>query len=512
MKKFLTLFVCIATYAVAVAQTPTWSANVASIVYNKCSNCHHEGSIGPFPLMSYQDAFVQAAGIDASVSVGNMPPWPPDPAFRRFAHERLLTPAEKTILLDWVAAGAPEGNPNTAPNPPVYTNAWEIPNPDLTVKMPDYFSEAVDEDMYKCFAIPSNITQDRYIKSIEVIPGNRSIVHHVLIFQDDSGDCLQLDANSPGPGYTNYGGAGSSNANLIIGWVPGAVPYTAPNGFGIKLKANSALVLQVHYPAGTTGMLDSTRINITFTDNNSVRELFIAPVLNNGAMVNGPLAIPANQVKTFRQEYTSPYKATIFSVAPHMHLIGRSTKIFAMPPQGNDTIKIIDIPDWRFGWQGFYTFQYAQPIDIGTTIYSEVVYDNTVNNPYNPNNPPVFVGNGEGTSDEMILTYFAFAAYQPGDENILLDSTLLQTNIPQQLADLSVSFYPNPAENEVYIKLPNGSNGAFNLRLFSATGQLLYNQQITQSRWINTAALPKGLYIAEVSNKTGRQVSKLVKY
>ena len=93
-----------------------------------------------------------------------------------------------------------------------------------------------------------------------------------------------------------------------------------------------------------------------------------------------------------------------------------------------------------------------------------------------------------------------------------MDSTLLQTGIPQQLADLSVGFYPNPSENEVYIKLPNGSNNAFNLRLFSATGQLLYNQQITQSQWINTAMLPKGLYIAEVSNKTGRQVSKLVKY
>jgi Secretion system C-terminal sorting domain/Copper type II ascorbate-dependent monooxygenase, N-terminal domain/Copper type II ascorbate-dependent monooxygenase, C-terminal domain len=511
MKKFLCVIVCIAAYTVAVAQTPTWSANVASIIYNKCSNCHHAGAIGPFPLMSYQDAFIQAAGIDASVSAGNMPPWPPDPAYRRYAHERLLTPDEKNTLLDWVANGAPEGNPNTAPAPPVYSSAWEIPNPDLTLKMPDYFSEAVNDDMYKCFAIPTNITQDKFIKSIELVPGNRSIVHHVLVFQDASGDCLQLDANSPGPGYTNYGGAGSNNAKLVFAWVPGSEPYTLPDGFGIKLTANSALVFQIHYPAGTTGMLDSTRVNIKFADGTDTREVLIASPLNNATMVNGPLFIAANQVKTFYQEYTVPAKLTIFSVAPHMHLIGRSTKIYGIPPQG-DTVKYINIPDWDFAWQGAYQFQYAQPVDAGTVIHSEVTYDNTVNNPYNPNNPPQNVSQGEDTDDEMILTYFAYTIYQPGDENILMDSTLLQTSVPQQLADLSVSFYPNPSENEVYINLPNGSNNVFNLRFFSATGQLLYNQQITQSQWINTATLPKGLYIAEVSNKTGRQVSKLVKY
>jgi hypothetical protein len=512
MKKLAGIVLSLCMAFAAQAQTPTWSADVASIIYNKCSNCHHAGAIGPFPLMSYQDAFVQAAGIEGSVYDDKMPPWPPDPSYRRYAHERLLTADEKTKILDWVSNGAPEGDPNTAPAPPVYTDAWAIPTPDLTLKMPDYFSEAGSgEDMYKCFAIPTNITQDKFIKSIELIPGNRSIVHHVLVFQDASGDCLQLDANSPGPGYTNYGGAGSNNAKLVFAWVPGSEPYTLPNGFGIKLKANSALVFQIHYPAGTAGMLDSTRVNIKFADGTGTREVQISPPLNTASMVNGPLIIPANQVKTFYQEYTVPTKLTVFSVAPHMHLIGRSSKIYGVPPQG-DTVKYINIPDWDFAWQGAYQFQYAQPVDAGTVLHSEVTYDNTVNNPYNPNNPPQNVTQGEGTEDEMILTYFAYTLYQPGDENILMDSTLLQTGIPQQLADLSVGFYPNPSENEVYIKLPNGSNNAFNLRLFSATGQLLYNQQITQSQWINTAMLPKGLYIAEVSNKTGRQVSKLVKY
>lgn len=282
MKKFFSFCLLVMALATATAQTaPTWSANVASIVYNKCANCHHAGAIGPFPLMSYQDAFVQAVGIEGSVSDNKMPPWPPDPTYRRYAHERLLTADEKTKILDWVSNGAPEGDPNTAPTPPVFTDGWAIPSPDISIKMPDYFSEAVSSDLYKCFAIPSGITEDKYIKSIEVIPGNRSVVHHVLIFQDQSGDCLALDAADPGPGYTNYGGAGSNNAKLLGGWVPGSTPYTLPSGFGIKLKANSALVLQVHYPAGTVGTLDSTRVNIKFTDGTNTREVFVAPILNH---------------------------------------------------------------------------------------------------------------------------------------------------------------------------------------------------------------------------------------
>ena len=511
MKKlFITGLLFIGAFSLVKAQTPTWSANVATIMYNKCTSCHHAGAIGPFPLMTYQDAFVQASAIEGSVYDNKMPPWPPDPTYRRYAHERLLSPADKATILAWVGGGAPEGNPNTAPTPPVYTGQSDITNPDVSVRMPDYFSEASSFDIYKCFAIPSGVTQDKFIKSIEIIPGNRSVVHHVLLFQDDSGDCLQLDANWPGAGYTNYGGAGSANAKLVYAWVPGSDPYTLPNGFGIKLKANSALVLQVHYPSGTAGQLDSTRVNIKFDNGSGIREVTIAPALNNSNMTNGPLIIPANQVKTFNQEYTVPAKVTVFSVAPHMHLIGRSTKIYAIPPQA-DTVNLINIRDWNFAWQGAYQFQYAQTFNAGTLLRSEITYDNTTNNPYNPNNPPQLVDNGEATTDEMILTYFAYAIYQPGDENILIDSTL--TSVPEQgVTNLGVSLFPNPLQNEVFIRVPDTKNDSFTLRLFDATGQILFSQQITQSQWVDVATLPGGIYIAEISNKTGRQVNKIIKY
>lgn len=513
MKKFYPVVLLLFVTVVTKAQTaPTWSADVASIIYNKCANCHHAGAIGPFPLMSYQDAFIQAAGIDASVSAGNMPPWPPDPSYRRYAHERLLETDEKTKILDWIAAGAPEGNPNTAPAPPVFTDGWAIASPDITVKMPDYFSEAISSDLYKCFAIPTNITQDKYIRSIEVIPGNRSVVHHVLIFQDNSGDCLALDAADPNPGYTNYGGAGSSNAKLVGGWVPGSTTYTLPNGFGIKLRANSALVLQVHYPAGTVGTLDSTRVNIKFTDGTNTREVFVAPILNHVVgMTNGPLNIPANEVKVFEEEFTLPVKATVFSVSPHMHLIGRNTKAYGVPPTG-DTIKLINIPDWNFGWQGAYQFQYAQPMPEGTVIRGTATYDNTINNPYNPSNPPQDVNVGEATTDEMMITYFAYSYYQPGDENILMDSTLLQTGVPQQLANnLAVNIYPNPTSNGVYIDIPN-DGGNYNLTLYNQMGQAVLNRRLQTDDWFDITTIPAGIYTVSVLGAKGIYTQKLIKY
>ena len=513
MKKLLSFGLLLAAFATVKAQTaPTWSADVASIVYNKCSNCHHAGAIGPFPLMSYSDAFVQAAGIEGSVSDGKMPPWPPDPTYRRYAHERLLETDEKTKILDWIAAGAPEGDANTAPVPPVFTDGWAIASPDISIKMPDYFSEAVSSDLYKCFAIPTGITEDKFIKSIEVIPGNRSVVHHVLIFQDPSGDCLALDAADPNPGYTNYGGAGSNNAKLVGGWVPGSTTNTLPSGFGIKLKANSALVLQVHYPAGTVGTLDSTRVNIKFTDGTNTREVFVAPILNHiVGMTNGPLNIPANEVRVFEEEFALPIKATVFSVSPHMHLIGRNIKAYGVPPTG-DTIKLINIRDWNFGWQGAYQFQYAQPIPEGTIIRGTATYDNTVNNPYNPSNPPQDVNVGEATTDEMMITYFSYSYYQPGDENILMDSTLLTTSIPQQVANkLNVFFYPNPATNNVFIDIPN-DNDAYTLTLYNQMGQAVLSSRLQNDGWFDIATLPAGLYIADVRNAKGIFTQKLLKY
>jgi hypothetical protein len=331
-------------------------------------------------------------------------------------------------------------------------------------------------DLYRCFVIPSQLLQDRFITEMEVIPGNRSVVHHVLVFQDTTNVPSQLDAAQPGPGYTNYGGTGSQNSQLIMGWVPGQGAIKYPTGFAQRMKKNASVVLQVHYPGGLQNQVDSTKLRLKFAPANSsgLREVFVRPILAHVAPIlqNGPLFIPAGQVKTFREQVTIPANASLMSVAPHMHLIGRKTHVWVEPVAGNN-IPIIDIPDWDFNWQGSYTFQKVLKIPAFSRLIAEATYDNTVNNPYNPNNPLQNVQLGEGTADEMMLYYFTYMEYKPGDENIVLDSSILVTNIgpdPQKLLYTRVTCSPNPVSDKMQVQFDLPENLLVNLDIFREDG------------------------------------------
>ncbi|OWY23393.1 hypothetical protein C7N43_03295 [Sphingobacteriales bacterium UPWRP_1] len=404
-----------------IAQTPTWSEHIAPILYTNCTKCHHNGGIAPFSLLTYADAYDHQYMIAIETAEKHMPPWPPDKQYVHYTDERVLCDDEIAIIQQWLEGGAPEGDPALAPAPPVYNNQSVLGTPDLSVTIPNYTVQ-LTTDEYRCFAIPSNLLQNRYITAIEVVPGNPEIVHHVLVFYDTSGDCAGLDAADPLPGYAGFGGVGSNSAVLIGLWAPGALPYYYPSGMGSNLPANSYIVLQVHYPAGSQGNQDNTTVNFKLSNAPGTRNASIAPVLNHTtSLTNGPLVIPANTVKTFYASFNVPFNATILSVAPHMHLVGTSIKSYAVTPT-QDTIPLIDIPHWDFHWQGQYTFTKAIKIPAGSVLKAEAVYDNTIANPHNPNNPPQPVSAGEATTDEMMLVFFTYLSYQTGDENIVLDT------------------------------------------------------------------------------------------
>jgi hypothetical protein len=229
--------------------------------------------------------------------------------------------------------------------------------PTVSGRIPDYVVTS-PIDIYQCFVIPSGTTQDAFIKGFELIPGNPALVHHVLVYQDTTGYCASLDAADPAPGYTSFGGVGSSSASLVAAWVPGSSPRIYPAGMGIPMKAGADLVLQSHYPSGVAGGLDSTRVNLILDYTAGLRPLTIAPVLNHTTtLTNGPLIIPPNVISTFNSEFTVPFaQYSILDVAPHMHLLGKSIKAFGKTPQG-DTIPFININNWRFHWQGSYSFR-----------------------------------------------------------------------------------------------------------------------------------------------------------
>jgi hypothetical protein len=520
-KAFLLLLSLIVISQKAYSQTPTWAENIAPILFKNCAKCHNPNGVGPFSLLTFDEAYRNRAGIKASVIAKNMPPWSPDPNYRHMANERILSNADVNAITAWANGNAPQGNPANAPTPPVFSTGTEIVAPDLVLTIPTYNINTTN-DLYRCFVLPSTLVGDRFITQLEVIPGNRKAVHHVLAYQDSSSVPVQLDAADPAPGYTNYGGTGSNSSTLVAGWVPGQGAVKFPKGMGIRLTAGTNLVLQVHYPGGITNQKDSTKIVIKFAPvGSSNRELYNRPILAHVApfLTNGPLAIPANQTKSFTEKLVIPREGSFLSIAPHMHLIGRRTKVYGLMPNG-DTLKLINIPDWDFNWQGSYGFRNVLKFPVGMTLVAENFYDNTTANPYNPTNPPKLVTLGESTTDEMMLTYFTFMAYQAGDENIVLDSSAIISNTfdVQQKERLSLNCAPNPSRSTMTLNVNLPQREFCNVDIFALNGIAV--KGVMRGEWlekgdnqipISTADLPSGTYILRLSSEKTYGIQQFVR-
>jgi Copper type II ascorbate-dependent monooxygenase, N-terminal domain/Secretion system C-terminal sorting domain len=520
-KALLLIFSIVSLSQTTFSQTPTWAENIAPILYKNCVNCHNPKGIAPFSLLTFDEAYRNRAGIKASVISKNMPPWSPDPNYRHLANERILSNADINAITAWVNGNAPQGNLANAPTSPIFASGTEIVAPDLVLTIPIYNINTTN-DLYRCFVIPSTIVGDRFITQLEVIPGNRKVVHHVLAFQDSTNVPIQMDAADPGPGYTNYGGTGSNGSTLIAGWVPGQGAMKFPKGMGIRLSSGTNLVLQVHYPGGIANQKDSTKIILKFAPVGSAnRELINRPILAHVApyLQNGPLAIPANQSKTFVERLIIPREGSFLSIAPHMHLIGRRTKVYGLMPNG-DTLRLINIPDWDFNWQGAYGFRNVMKFPAGMTLVAESHYDNTTANPYNPSSPPKAVALGEGTADEMMLTYFTFMAYQPGDENIVLDSSAIISNTfdIQEKERLNLSCFPNPSRSNMTLNFTLPQREICNVDIFALNGVAV--KGIFRGEWldkgehqlpISTADLPSGTYIVRLSSEKTYGIQQFVR-
>ncbi|MES2679886.1 MAG: T9SS type A sorting domain-containing protein, partial [Bacteroidota bacterium] len=368
---------------------------------------------------------------------------------------------------------------------------------------------------------------------IEVRPGNSAIVHHVLLYEDTTNLIRLKDSADAGVGYTSFFGTGSSDSKLVGEWVPGTQHIKFPAGMGARLRKNTRLVLQIHYPKGTYLKLDSTRVNIKFATNTSsplFREVFMLPAISEVNLKNGPLVIPPNMVKTFTAtslattnlQLPFPY-FTLLSVAPHMHLIGKSMKVFAIDnTPTKDTIPFINIPNWDFKWQGVYNFRNPIKVAVGSTLVALSAYDNTANNPSNPSNPPVTVHQGESTTDEMMLVFFAFTAYLPGDENIVVDNSPivgindLQNDIVNSLQMYNV--FPNPAKTNAQLNYfsPKGQSQV-KATITAIDGKVVKEwsttlQQGYGSVQMNLEGLSKGQYFISLQTQSFTKTKPFIVY
>ncbi len=256
---------------------PTFSHDVAPVLYRQCAACHRPGGVAPFSLLTYADAAKRARLIATVSAKRYMPPWLP--AAPRFSHERKLTDAEIAMLARWAAAGAPEGNRAETPAPPQFAEGWQLGKPDLEAEMRASFDVPADgPDLYQCFALPAAIEREQWVRAIDIRPGNPKVVHHALLFEDISGTARRRDS---GGGYPCFGTPGFLPARGLGGWTPGAVPFQTPDGAPELLNAHADLVLQVHYHPSGKPEVDRTRIALYFTDQKPRLHLTDIPLDSN---------------------------------------------------------------------------------------------------------------------------------------------------------------------------------------------------------------------------------------
>lgn len=513
MKEKIT-FVFSLFMATMVSAQVNFSEHVAPIIYDNCTVCHRAGEIGPMPLTNYDEVKAWGSMIEYVTSIKYMPPWPADRDFSTFLGETALTEDQIQTIADWVADGMEQGDPALEPAPPTFPDGSQIGDPDLVLSFAEsYVHEGDLTDQYQIIVLPTGLTEDKMIKSIEMRPGNTGIVHHALFAVDDTGQGQVMDAQTPEYGFPSFGDFGVPGVTEFPqGYVPGAAPRKFHTGIGAPMPAGSDLLLQMHYAPIPTTESDSSTVNIFFADANEVIEREVKQEIMLpffGTLTNGPFFIQAETIKTFHGVITIPEKITLMGIFPHAHLLGTDWEVVAISPSG-DTTNLIRIPEYDFNWQRTYFFKQFQVLEAGTEVHAYATYDNTSDNPFNPNNPPIGVGWGLGTQDEMYYLPLVYVEYFPGDEDIVLSDDPVSSAEELGLkfpSDKLYPVYPNPSDSEITIGFTLAQTEKVNLEIVNLNGQVMKTILSNDLRVagphqmrVQIGDLPSGMYLLNVRN------------
>lgn len=377
---------------------PTFTEHIAPLVWQRCAPCHRPGEVAPFALLTYADVKKRGRNVLQVVEERYMPPWHPEPGHGSFRNTPRLSDEQIAVVKRWVDAGMPEGPPEKLGKPPQFPDGWQLGEPDLVVRTSGAFEvPANGRDVYRNFAIPIGLPDDKWITAIEVRPSARSVLHHVLIFLDEQREAQAMDGKDGRPGF---GGMRLQRAPMIGSWAVGGMPEHLPDGLAIKLPKNSDLVLQSHlHPAGKKER-EQTVLGIHFADHAPARTL-VAIQLPPFFGLTAGLDIPANEADyVLKDHFELPCDVDAVSVGGHAHMLCKSLRLHAELADGNET-PLLKIAAWDFDWQNRYTFASMVRLPKGAMLRGELRYDNSKDNPSNPNKPPRRVRWGRETTDEM---------------------------------------------------------------------------------------------------------------
>jgi len=370
----------------------TYARDVAPIFQRRCQSCHRAGQAAPFPLEEYADAADRAAMIREVVVQRRMPPWHADARFGKFSNDRSLTAREIATIAAWADLGAPRGNPADDPKPVAWPEGWGIGTPDVVLTLPrevDVPAEGVMD--YKYFTAPTGFTEDTWIVGAEVRPGDRRVVHHVLVY-------------ARMPGRELYEMDGTSAA--IAGWAPGDMPFVHPPGTAARIPKGAELVWEVHYTPNGKATKDRTSLALIFAKEPPERE--VRTNIFAKMTIKVPPATPHHREES---SLTLREDARLLSLMPHMHRRGKSWRYELVHPDGR-TETILNVARWDFNWQSVYRFDEPLRLAKGTQIRAVAHWDNSDNNPLNPD-PSKSVRWGLQTFNEMMNGWVSYVPEKP---------------------------------------------------------------------------------------------------
>lgn len=404
----------------ALAAPVTFNKDIAPIIYRHCSSCHRPGEAAPFALLSYANVKKKAKTIADATESRLMPPWKAEPASFAYRDERRLSDAEIALIQAWVKGGLEQGS-GEAPAPPKFTSGWAMGEPDLVVEMPAAFHIPADgPDIYRNIAVPLGLTEDKWVRAIDMKPTARAAVHHVLYFADPNGKIHLKPQQGDQPGFKGMRPGGASIA--LGGFAVGAQPKPFPEGFAMQVPKGSDLVVQYHFHPTGKPEKEKSVLGFYFAKKAPERKMTRIQMPPHYSLFSG-LDIPAGE-KDFviRDSYTLPVAIDAIGLGAHAHYIGKQMKMTATLP-GGDVKTLLWIKDWDFAWQDRYYFKDLVALPKGTKLDAEIHWDNSAANPRNPSSPPQRVTWGEESKDEM-GSISLIAATQEKSERAVLQKDL----------------------------------------------------------------------------------------
>jgi tetratricopeptide (TPR) repeat protein len=375
----------------------TFTRNVAPIIFARCGQCHHPGGSAPFDLLSYSAVRQRATQIAAVTRSRLMPPWKAEPGYGEFVGQHPLTSTEIDLIQSWVDQGRLEGDPRDLPPAPQWTDTWQLGKPDLVVTLArPYTLPAGGTDVFRNFVIPVPVSVTRFVRAVEFRPGNPRVVHHANILIDPTPTSRQLDEQDPEPGYQGLVPLSAAYPDgHFLAWTPGQVAPLLPGALAWRLDPGTDLVVETHMqPSGRPETVQPS-IGFYFGSDPPVRTPYMLRLSRQS------IDIPAGQKEyAITDSYVLPVDVEIQAVQPHAHYRAREIKGLATLPDGT-TRWLIYIKDWDFRWQHVYRYVSPFVLPRGTMVEMRYTYDNSADNPRNPQQPPQRAIWGQRTADEM---------------------------------------------------------------------------------------------------------------